>query len=378
MAHIRPLILQPDSEPYGACRALLRSIQAMPDGVVKPVVVFPYAGAALAEYRAAGCDVYVMDLAVLRRATAGPRGLMGLARAARSTGRALAELAAEQGCELIHTNSMTIVSGMAAAKVSGLPHAWQLREAPRERGLRVHVLRHLLRRADLVVAISAASAAVAAPVPVQLVHDGYDAPEGAAAPRAVDRINGFTIGMVGRISATKSQHLAIEALGRLVAAGIDARLLLAGAPYPGHEPYVERLVRLVERLDLADRVDFLGWQSDPTLVYAQLDALLIATGSGEGFGGVALEAMAHGVPVVSSATGGIDELVTDGQSGLVAAPDDVDQIANALTRIQQDPALVEHLRAGGYERVARFTTASSGRELLAAWRSMVGTVRVSG
>jgi hypothetical protein len=87
---LRPLILQPDAAPYGANRALLRSIAAMPAGTVRPLVVFPYEGDAIAEYEAAGCDTRVMELAVLRRTSAGPAGLVRLAKERRATGRALA------------------------------------------------------------------------------------------------------------------------------------------------------------------------------------------------------------------------------------------------------------------------------------------------
>jgi glycosyltransferase involved in cell wall biosynthesis len=364
---LRPLILQPDSEPYGACRALLRAIEAMPEGAVRPVVVFPYAGRALAEYERAGCEVLVHELAVLRRSSAGLRGLVALTRDARRTGRELAALARERGCDLVHTNSMTIVSGIGAARGAGVPHVWQLREAPRERGMRVRALRTLLRRADLIVAISRAAAQVAAPLPVTIVHDGFDLPAAAREPRTG---GAFTFGMVGRISPTKSQLLGIEALERIVAGGADARLVIAGAPYAGHEPYMEQLTRRVDQLGLRERVDFLGWVDDPAPVYARLDALLIATSAGEGFGGVALEAMAHGVPVVSAATGGINELVTDGVTGLVASPDDEVSIAAALERLRREPYLVRELTVNARAHAATFSTAASGVALLAAWRSV--------
>ncbi|MBC7460450.1 MAG: hypothetical protein H7287_03720, partial [Thermoleophilia bacterium] len=87
MAPLRPLILQPDAAPYGACRALLRAIEAMPREQVRPLVVFPYAGAAIAEYEAAGCDTVIRELAVLRRSSAGVAGLVRLVRDSRRTGR---------------------------------------------------------------------------------------------------------------------------------------------------------------------------------------------------------------------------------------------------------------------------------------------------
>jgi glycosyltransferase involved in cell wall biosynthesis len=357
---LRPLILQPDASPYGANRALLRSIAAMPEGAVHPLVVFPYEGDALAEYESAGCDVAVHELAVLRRTSAGPRGLWRLARERSRTGRALGEFARREGCALVHTNSMTIVSGGVAARRAGIPHVWQLREAPRERGLKARVLRRLLARADRVLAVSAAAAELGPPG-TEVIHDGYDVPTHDIGPQTpLAREGELLVGMIGRISPTKAPHVAVQALGDRM------RLAIAGTVYPGYEGYAQR--ELVGR----DRVDILGWLDDPTPLLRQLDALVIATETGEGFPGAVLEALAHGVPVVSCATGGVDELVIDGRTGLVCAPDG---IGAALARLRDDAALRARLGAGGREHAAQFTVARSAELLLAAWQQVAGASR---
>jgi len=142
--------------------------------------------------------------------------------------------------------------------------------------------------------------------------------------------------------------------------------------YPGYEEYRDEQVvgRAVHR-GVADHVDLLGWVDDPEPVLNQLDALVIATGSGEGFGGAALEALAHGVPVVSSATGGIEELVIDGVTGLVCPPDDAGAIAEALERLIEHPELRRELAAKGRAHAQKFTVEQSATKLYAAWRSVV-------
>lgn len=373
---LRPLILQPDSEPYGANRALLRTIDAMPEGAVRPVVVFPYDGAALAEYEAAGCDVAVEPMAVLRRTSAGVAGLYRLAVERRRSAEVLAQLATREACDLIHTNSMTIVSGGLAAKLAGIPHVWQLREAPRERGLRAQALGLLLSRADLVLAVSRAASELVPKGRARIVYDGYDIPEPRLGERSQTPLAApgvLLVGMLGRISPTKSPHVAVQALARLSQQGDhDARLVLAGTVYPGYEEYAEReVLGSITRGGLADRVDILGWIDDPTPIYRQLDVLVMATAAGEGFPGAVLEALAHCVPVVSCATGGVDELVLHERTGLVCPPGDVEAVTAALARIRDDEDLRHRLQEGARAHAARWTVKGSAERMLEAWQSVV-------
>lgn len=363
---IRPLILQPDASPYGANRALLRSFRAMPVDAVRPVVVFPYDGAAVDEYEAAGCDVRIEPMAVLRRTNAGPAGLARLVRERFRTGAVLGGIAMRDECDLVHTNSMTIISGGPAARSAGVPHVWQLREAPRERGMKARLLRLLLRRADLVIAVSDAAAELGPPATL-VIRDGYEVPDRSDdSHSAIARDGELLVGMLGRISPSKAPHVAVQALGE------GMRLVIAGTVYPGYEEYAEReIASLAVDRRVADRVHALGWIDDATPLLRQLDVLVIATATGEGFPGAVLEALAHGVPVVSCATGGVDELVIGGETGIVCAPGDASEVAAALVRLRDDPALCSRLGEAGRRHAQQFTVQRSADELLAAWRSVV-------
>ena len=96
--------------------------------------------------------------------------------------------------------------------------------------------------------------------------------------------------------------------------------------------------------------------------------LVIATASGEGFPGSVLEALAHGVPVVSCATGGVDELVIDGVTGIACEPGNASAVARALEQLRDDPALREQLGEAGRAFAQQFSVQTSADSLLAAWR----------
>ena len=74
----------------------------------------------------------------------------------------------------------------------------------------------------------------------------------------------------------------------------------------------------------------------------------------EGFGLVILEAMASGLPVIASNSGGITDIITDGENGLLAQERDSRQIAPHIDRLIHSPALSEKLSRASLETAARF------------------------
>lgn len=124
----------------------------------------------------------------------------------------------------------------------------------------------------------------------------------------------------------------VEILAR-VAERVPAQLLLLG---DGPErPAVEEQVR---SLGLGDAVHFLGMQRDVVSTLQRSDVFLLPSDT-EGFGLAALEALSCGVPVVASAVGGVPEVITDGATGLLCAPGDVEGMAAAVLRLALDPIL---------------------------------------
>ncbi|HSJ25614.1 MAG TPA: N-acetyl-alpha-D-glucosaminyl L-malate synthase BshA [Longimicrobiales bacterium] len=111
---------------------------------------------------------------------------------------------------------------------------------------------------------------------------------------------------------------------------VPARLLLVG-----DGPDRVKAHDLAEREGVLDRVLFLGKQNSVAELLSCSDLFLLPSES-EAFGLVALEAMACGVPVVATRTGGIPEVVEDGVSGYLAPVGDVETMADAATALLQD------------------------------------------
>ena len=118
-----------------------------------------------------------------------------------------------------------------------------------------------------------------------------------------------------------------------------------------HREVVEALVR-----DLPGQVTWDRRLETPDVVTAFDDAwLLLLASRSEGTPRVALEALCRGRAVVGARAGGIPDVVTDGETGLLVDPDKPDEIADALVRILSDRELAERLGAGGHARSAEWT-----------------------
>lgn len=127
---------------------------------------------------------------------------------------------------------------------------------------------------------------------------------------------------------------------------IPARLVLVG-----DGPERPRAILAAEELGVADRVTFLGKHTAVHEILPAADLFLLPSES-ESFGLAALEAMACGVPVVASDTGGIPEVVTDGEVGYLLPAGRVEEMAEAGTRILADDALAAKLSRGARDRAA--------------------------
>jgi glycosyltransferase involved in cell wall biosynthesis len=146
----------------------------------------------------------------------------------------------------------------------------------------------------------------------------------------------FNLAVVGRLDPVKALHLAIEALS---AQGVpqEAHLHVIGTG-----PCESELRAQATAVGVAARVHFLGFRRDAHNFIAHCDALLMPS-LHEGLPYTLLEAMAFGTPVIASRVGGLAEIVQDGTTGLLVAPGDASDLADALRRLIADPSLRKRL-----------------------------------
>jgi glycosyltransferase involved in cell wall biosynthesis len=165
---------------------------------------------------------------------------------------------------------------------------------------------------------------------IEVIHTGIEVPNIVSRERSSTN---FVIGHMGAFTAEKGQDVAIAAASLLQASIPRARFVLAG----------EGPLLASVRKNAPASVTFPGFVSERSAFFAALD-LFIMPSRAEAWGLAALEAMAHGVPVIASDVGGLPEIIQNENGGWLVPPGDAAALARAITTAAADP---ERLRAQG-------------------------------
>ena len=336
----RVLVAHPFPDLYGADRMLLQALRALRSRGTEVTVVVPEPGPLLPTLAEAGIAVVVAPFPVVRRAAVSPRGLARLAAGLPGDLARLHHLLGAQRPDALYVNTLTLPHWLAAARLARLPVICHVREAPEDLpGLARKALAAPLLLATRVVANSHATARhLARSWPslarrTSVVHNGLDFP--GPCPPPAPHPGPARLLVAGRISPTKGQDVALEAVARLVAERRDVVLEVVGSTFRGYEWFQDGLRRRAEELGIAERVRFLGFRAPLWETYASADVVLVPSRS-ESFGNVAVEAMAMARPVVATRVGALPDLVDHGATGLVCAPADPAGMAAAVARLLDD------------------------------------------
>ena len=368
----RVLFVNPGRDLGGAEQSLLLLLGALPELGIEPTLAVFGDGAFRAAAARLGIASTVLDVpARLRRASRyrPPSRAAGAALVAAYTvpsALRLARVARRVGADLLHSNGLKahVLAGLAG-RLTGRAVVWHLRDFPPE-GLVGRMFRLAARRLPgLVLANSHAVASAirftnSARPTVIVLHNPVDLDRfrpGPAAGRVRSELGVGAetplVGMVAHLTPWKG-HEDFLGIARTVSESVPAaRFVVAGGPVyetAGHEGYEESLRRRAAHLGLVERVSFLGARDDIPDVLAALDVLVHCPTAAEPFGRALAEAMAAGRPVVAARSGGIPEIVRDGEDGYLVPPRDLVAFTGAVLRLLRDRELRARFGSAGRRR----------------------------
>jgi glycosyltransferase involved in cell wall biosynthesis len=157
----------------------------------------------------------------------------------------------------------------------------------------------------------------------------------------------------------------LESVALLTRRGVAVRLFIAGEGSLRTE-----LERLSERLGIADRTYWLGYIATPRDLLLAADVFVLSS-VGEAFGNVLAEAMACGVPIVASRSGGIAEVIDDGETGLLVPPGTPSAFAEAIETLVRNPVLSQEVATRARERVKeRFGLTEFAAKTMSVYEAM--------
>ena len=197
-----------------------------------------------------------------------------------------------------------------------------------------------------------------APEKVITLHDAIDAEEYSPAKGNRARVRGefgytnenIVVGFAGRFSPGKGHEELLQAAAEICPAKPEVRFLVAGEASVGEEAYEHAIRRMCTSLGLDGAVRFAGFRRDVPDVMSSFDILAFPSHA-ESFGVVLIEAMAMELPVVSTNCDGVVDIVVEGETGLYVHPRASKELAGALIRLIDDPALRRRFGLAGRKRV---------------------------
>jgi len=172
---------------------------------------------------------------------------------------------------------------------------------------------------------------------------------------------------VGRLHPQKGFTYLIRAFA-IVRQVLPCKLVILG-----EGPLRGELEGLIASLGLVDDIALPGFQANP-YNYVSNSAVFVLSSLFEGFGNVLVDALALGVPVVSTRCPvGPEDIITDGVTGIFVPPADEKALAQAILRVLQDSELRHRLSASGPLRAADFAIERIVPQYEALFESLVGT-----
>jgi glycosyltransferase involved in cell wall biosynthesis len=271
----------------------------------------------------------------------------------------LARLVKTEGIRLLHSHSArTALLGHLVARIARVPlvhHVHSPSERDTDHGLRnlcnSTVEKFSLRGASRLVVVSGS-------LEDYLVERGFDADRISEVPNGVPvsdrRRRTYTpgeelaLGTVALFRPRKGVEILLDAMAQLRAAGLHIRLHAVG---PFETPGYERSVKqLAGRLGLQDSITWTGFSSDISSEFSRMHVFVLPSLFGEGMPMVILEAMAAGLPVVSTRVEGIPQVVRDGQDGLLTESANAHCLADALARFANGTVSAAAMGDSGWHR----------------------------
>jgi len=274
--------------------------------------------------------------------------------------------------DLLYANSpKSFVVAALAGRLAHMPVVWHLRDILGEGHFSRANVRAVVSLANWsavrVVANSRATAdafvaAGGKASLVTVVHNGIDpTPFDALAPDTCREVraelgipaDAYVVGCFSRLHPWKGQSVLLDAVARMP--GVHA-LIAGGALFSGEAPYEAELRARAALPSYAGRIHMLGARDDVPRLLAACDVVVHASVLAEPFGRVLVEAMLAGRPVVATSAGGVPEVVTDGETGVLVPPGDAPALGEALHALRRDATRAAALaRRGSAHARQRFS-----------------------
>ncbi len=368
------LFINSSSDLYGADRSLVRTILAIrPLYDKKIIAVLPYHGPLVERLEREQVEVFVMNLAAMRRKYFSPLGVFVWLFKVVFAFFKLLVIGWKYKVKLIHSNTSSVFVGGFVAMALNVPHLWHLREIVVSPKVVSNFIRLLYRYfATKVLAVSSSTSKHLSAGASDLLEktivlnnginlSDYDIHESSGLKEKLGlKSTDHLVGMIGRISHWKGQDLFLK-----VAKACEkknAYFLALGSPFTGDEWRLKEFEQQVEALGLQDRFFIEPFNPNISEYLIAFDVFILPSTLPDPFPTTALEAMAHSKAIIANGHGGVLDMIEHEKEGFIVAPNDVDAMVHHLSTFLEDDQLRARLGRNARIKLEKHFTFDTYRE----------------
>jgi glycosyltransferase involved in cell wall biosynthesis len=306
------------------------------------VVTCSRPGPLLAPLQAAGAEIRIEPVPVIRKAMLSPKGMIGLISSAARSVLRMRRMLRDVRPDVVLVNTVTIPLWLVVCRLARRPVVVHVHEAERSlpKPMRLALTAPLLL-ATTVVYNSEVSRQISAVRRLErrgrtrVIHNGVQGPD-RVVPARQQLDDPFRLVYIGRLSPRKGVDLILAAARQLSDTGICTTVDLVGSVFPGYEWYEQQLRQRVSDLHLDQQVQFHGFKSSIWPYLAAADVAVVPSRLDESFGNVVVESLLAARPVVASDHTGLSEAARGFGAAVLTPADEPAELVDRLRTVHDN------------------------------------------
>jgi glycosyltransferase involved in cell wall biosynthesis len=354
------LFIHQSAELYGSDKTLLLLLKHLDKTKFNSVVVLPFDGPLKTELEKENIQVVIAPVLKLYRKIFSPKNILKFLIDIKEAFKVLDELNKEYKFDLIYSNTLAVLLGMIYSRKRQIKHIWHVHEIIVHPKIIASTFPKLLNKyADLIICNSYSTMKNLTDRTKMLEYKSvviYNGIESTMHNEIESKEKfGFAsqdliLTLVGRISRLKGHKWLLSTFINELSKNLEVKLLFVGSPVENQEYYLEEIEEIILDNKLINRVKIIPFTKDLSKIWSITDIAIMPSTEAESFGLVALEAMLAKKPVIGSNHGGLTEIIVNNETGFLVEPNNENQLAEAISKLIENPELREQLGNSGYLR----------------------------
>ena len=343
MKKIKILFLHTGAELYGADQILLTIVSNLDKNIFEPIVLLPKDGPLVKKLEENHIRYQIMFYPIIRRKYFNLKGIYHYMKEYFSSCKSLLKFVETEKIDLIHNNTVAVLEGIYLKKktnVKLITHVHEMIEHPKLIAKFLYQI-HLKYCTQMIVVSKAVKSYIEAITKHQskkivIIHNGIN-------PVSFDESlkekyyqefglprDAKVVAIVGRINAIKGQEHFILAMEKLIQKKNNVYGIIIGDAFQGQEWRMDELLKVIHEKKLDDSIKLCGFRKDILQIYQIIDLLVLSSIQYDSFPTVVLEAMSCGIPTVAYRCGGVEEMITQEENGILVEQGNIEELSRSI------------------------------------------------